>query len=71
MVHFLIALAIVAGLILFVLVSPAKPCRSCAGHSGPCPRCGGTGRRFRTGARLVRRVIVQAHKQAWRTRGER
>ena len=71
MIHFLIALAVAAGLILFVLVSPTKPCRSRAGQSGPCPRCRGTGRRFRFGARLVRRVIAQAHKQPWRARGER
>jgi hypothetical protein len=56
----LIVLAVIAGLIVFVLVSPTKPCR-CAGQ---CGRCQGTGRRFRIGARLVRRAIVQAHTQA-------
>jgi len=65
--HVLIVLGIIAVLILFVLASPTKACR-CAGR---CARCKGTGRRFRFGARLVRRVIVQAHKRPWRTRGER
>jgi hypothetical protein len=48
---------------LFVLVSPTKACSSCARHRGPCPRCKGTGRRFRLGARLVHRGAVRAYKR--------
>jgi hypothetical protein len=66
--HVLIALAVLAVLALFVLCSPTKTCRSCINHRGPCPRCKGTGKRFRSGARLVRCVILLAYKQPWRTR---
>ena len=67
--HVLIALAVLAGWALFVYVRPTKACGSCAGREGPCPRCRGTGRRFRVGARLVRRGAVMlylaAREHAW------
>jgi hypothetical protein len=66
-IHVLIVLGIIVILVLFVFASPTTACR-CAGR---CRHCKGTGRRFRFGARLVRRVIVLAYKQPWRERGER
>lgn len=72
MTHFLILLALVAAYGLFVLVSPMKACGACQRHRGrPCPRCGGTGRRFRIGARLVHRGAVKAHQQRRQRRGGR
>lgn len=38
---------------VFLLVRPHKPC-NCTGR---CPRCKGTGKRFRPGARLLRRGL--------------
>ena len=67
--HVLVILGLAAFWALFVLVSPTKACGSCARHRGPCPRCGGSGRRFRLGARLVHRGVVQARKQARSRRG--
>ena len=55
-------LALAAIWALFVYLSPTTACR-CAGL---CRRCKGTGRRFRLGARLVRRSAVKAHKEARR-----
>ena len=70
MIHVLIALGLAAGYALFLLIRPDKTCQSCARYRGrPCRRCGGTGRRFRLGARLVHRGAVQAHKQARRRGG--
>jgi hypothetical protein len=60
----LVILGLAAFYALIVLVSPTKACGSCARHRGPCPRCKGTGRRFRPGARLVHRGAVRARKQA-------
>jgi hypothetical protein len=58
-IHVLIALGLVAGYALFLLARPDKACRSCQRYRGrPCRRCGGTGRRFRLGARPVRRGLV-------------
>ena len=71
MTHALVVLGLLAGYALFVLVSPMKACGSCQGHRGrPCPRCAGTGRRFRLGARLIHRGAVKATEQA-RKRGAR
>lgn len=58
--HVLVALALVAVYVLFLLVFPTKRC-SCGSR---CGRCKGTGRRFRLGARLVHRGSVKAQKQA-------
>jgi len=67
--HVLVILGLAAGYALFLLVWPDRACQSCARYRGrPCPRCGGTGRRFRLGARLVHRGAVQARKQARRQR---
>lgn len=60
MIQVLTLLAMLAAYGLLVLVSPTRACGSCGRHRGrPCPRCGGTGRRFRLGARLVHRGAVQ------------
>ncbi len=61
--HVLVILGLLLLWALFLLVSPTRACGSCDRHRGPCPRCKGTGRRFRPGARLVHRGAVQAHKQ--------
>lgn len=65
MIQFLIVLGLVAAYGLFTLVSPTKACGACQRYRGrPCPRCKGTGRRFRIGARLVHRGAVKARRQA-------
>ena len=67
MTHLLAVLALLGAYALFLLVSPMKACGSCQRHRGrPCPRCGGSGRRFRIGAQLVHRGAVKARKQARR-----
>lgn len=68
--HVLAILGLAALWALFVYLSPTKTCRSCARSRGPCPRCKGTGRRFRLGARLVRRGALKAYQEVsnWRTR---
>lgn len=60
MIHVLIVIGLAAGYAVFLLARPDKPCRSCRGwgakggrRRSACPRCRGTGRRFRLGARLV------------------
>jgi DnaJ-class molecular chaperone len=67
--HLLVFLAIAAGYALFVLVRPAGSCRKCSGWGAragrrrkvsACGRCGGTGRTFRPGARLVHRGAAAA-----------
>jgi len=68
MIHVLVLLGLLCAYALFLLVSPTRACGSCMKHRGPCPRCKGTGRRFRPGARLVHRGAVSAHKQARRRR---
>ncbi len=68
--HVLAILGLAAAYAVFLLVSPTRACGSCARHRGPCPRCKGTGRRSRPGARLVHRGAVQAYKQA-RKRGRK
>jgi hypothetical protein len=66
----LIALAGIAGYALFLLVRPGKTCRSCRGWGAKgrrrsyCTRCGGTGKRFRLGARLVHRGAAEAYRYA-------
>jgi DnaJ-class molecular chaperone len=66
----LIALAAIAGYALFLLVKPEKTCRSCRGWGAKgrrrsyCTRCGGTGKRFRLGARLVHRGAAEAYRYA-------
>lgn len=62
--HVLVVLGLTALYALFVLVSPDKACKACARSRGPCPRCGGTGRRFRRGARFVHRGAVKACEHA-------
>lgn len=57
--HVLVGLAVAAGLVVFVYVSPTKPCR-CSGH---CGRCKGTGRRFRIGAPLARRAATRTYRE--------
>jgi len=58
---------------LFLLARPTRTCRSCSGWGAKgrrrsyCTRCGGTGRRFRLGARLVHRGAAGAYRYA-RTR---
>jgi hypothetical protein len=63
--HVLAVLAIAAVLALFLLVSPTRRC-NCGGR---CPRCMGTGRRFRRGAPQVRKALLALHK-AWKEREE-
>ena len=63
MAHVLIALAVIAAYVVFVLVKPDRPCGRCGGwgargklrRRSACGRCGGSGRRFRPGAPLVHR----------------
>jgi hypothetical protein len=62
MTHLLVALALLAAYTVFVLISPDHPCGRCSGwgnHHGrrnkACPRCDGTGRRFRPGAQIIHR----------------
>lgn len=68
MTHVLIAAAAIAGYAGFLLIRPDKPCRSCAGwgakgrRRAACPRCRGTGKRFRFGARFVHRAAVEAYR---------
>jgi hypothetical protein len=63
----LIVLAVLAAYALFVLASPVTACRTCRGYGmkprrwrrrATCHRCGGTGFRFRPGARLVHRAAA-------------
>jgi hypothetical protein len=69
--HVLAALALLAGYALFLLISPTGKCGACARHRGPCPRCKGTGRRFRPGARLVHFGAVAARQHRLSVRKER
>lgn len=66
--HALVVLVIAAAYILFTLASPTRACKSCGRQRGPCPRCQGTGRRFRPGARLVHRGAATAWRHARRGR---
>jgi len=59
--------AAIAGYTLFVLASPTAACRACRGWGAKerrwrrrkaCRRCGGTGVRFRPGARLAHRAAA-------------
>jgi uncharacterized protein (UPF0179 family) len=65
--HVLVVLGLAVALVVFVYVSPTKACRKCAGQRGPCGKCRGTGRRFRVGARLVRRALLALRKE-WKER---
>jgi hypothetical protein len=56
-----------AAWLLFSYLFPTKACGFCAGHSDPCPRCHGTGRRFRLGAKTARRMGL-ALLRAWQER---
>jgi hypothetical protein len=70
--HLLVVLGLAAAYALLLLVSPMKACGACARHPGrPCPRCQGTGRRFRIGARLVHRGMVKARRRSRDRHGER
>lgn len=70
MTQVLLALGATAGYALFLLARPAKTCRSCRGWGAKgrrrsyCTRCGGTGKRFRLGARLVHRGAAEACRYA-------
>jgi DnaJ-class molecular chaperone len=64
--HLLIALAVAAGYVVFLLARPHRKCRRCGGwgsrgkRRAACPKCGGTGTRFRAGAPLVHRGAAAA-----------
>ncbi len=66
----LIVLALAAGYTLFLFIRPTRTCRRCRGWGAKgrrrsyCTRCGGTGRRFRLGARLVHRGAAGAYRYA-------
>lgn len=68
MIHALVILALLAGWALSLLVKPAKQCRSCRGwgakgrRRSACAKCGGTGKRFRVGARLVHHGAAEAYR---------
>ena len=70
MTQVLLVLGAAAGYALFLLVRPEKTCRSCRGWGAKgrrrsyCARCGGTGKRFRLGARLVHRGSAEPHRYA-------
>lgn len=65
--HDILMILVIGGVVvLFLIVSPTTAC-SCTRR--PCPRCGGTGRRLRLGARLVHRGMVKGHKEARRRWG--
>ena len=70
MTQVLIVLAALAGYALFLLIRPEKTCRSCRGWGAKgrrrsyCARCGGTGKRFRLGARLVHRGAAEVYRYA-------
>ena len=70
MTQVLIVLALIAGYAVFLLARPEKTCRSCRGWGAKgrrrsyCTRCGGTGKRFRLGARLVHRGAAEAYRYA-------
>lgn len=68
--HVLAVLALAVAWVVFVYVRPTKACRKCAGKRGPCPKCRGTGRRFRVGASMVRRALLALRKewQEWKER---
>ena len=70
--HVLAVLGLAAALVVFVYVSPTKACRKCAGSRGPCGKCRGTGRRFRFGARLVRKALLALRKEwnEWKERDQ-
>ena len=64
----LIVLAVIAGYALYLLIRPVKTCRACSGQGATgrrrsaCTRCGGTGKRFRAGARLVHGAAAAAYR---------
>jgi hypothetical protein len=68
--HVLMALALLAGYAVFLFIRPQKPCRRCRGWGArgrrrkAGRRCGGTGTRFRLGARLVHRGAALAMRYA-------
>jgi DnaJ-class molecular chaperone len=68
--HVLIVTAAIAGYAVFLLIKPEKRCRKCGGWGARgkrrayCPRCQGTGKRFRLGARLVHRGAATAYRHA-------
>ena len=70
MIHVLVILALVPAYAVFLLVKPDKQCRSCRGwgakgrRRAACSRCGGTGKRFRIGARLVHHGAAEAYRYA-------
>ena len=67
MTRLIVVLALLGLYALLVLVAPMRGCRACVRYRGrPCPRCGGTGRRFRLGAQLIHRGAVTARKHRGR-----
>jgi hypothetical protein len=65
--HVLVILGLAAAWVAFVYARPTKACRKCVGTRGPCGKCRGTGRRFRVGARLVRKTLLALRKE-WKER---
>jgi DnaJ-class molecular chaperone len=77
MTQVLLVLGAAAGYSLFLLARPMKTCRSCRGWGAKgrrrsfCARCGGTGKTFRLGARLVHRGAAAAYRYARNRMGAR
>lgn len=53
MAHIAVVIVLFLAYCVFLLVRPHKPCNC----SGRCPRCKGTGKRFRFGAGLMHRGV--------------
>lgn len=69
MTQVLLIIGVAAGYTVFLLIRPTTSCRSCGGwgakggrRRSACPRCQGTGRTFRLGARLVHRGAAAAYR---------
>lgn len=77
MTHVLVALALAGGYALFLLIRPQKNCWRCHGwgargrRRSSCRWCGGTGSRFRLGARLLHRGAALALRYAAERHRER
>jgi DnaJ-class molecular chaperone len=62
--HVLAALILLGGYALFLLIRPQKNCFRCRGwgargrRRAACRCCGGTGTRFRLGARVAHRAVL-------------
>ena len=75
--HVLMALLLLGGYALFLLIRPQKNCWRCRGwgtrgrRRSACRWCGGTGTRFRLGARLVHRGAALIIRHVTERRRER